>query len=181
MDFWCCCIKCGNMTQTLYFLIDSHTGIRKRITEEDAQLLNILSTISRENKQHQKSHESHREILTVHIGIPGNTGIIIPLTVQKTVHHVVDRYWLVILNFKWDDAGTPSAAMAPLSPAPTSRRASRIYKGAEPDIYNLSPAPLYMSKRGRYYAAPLLPYRGLKASRGHFPPTVKESIIPDSM
>ena len=158
------------MTYTLYFLIDTTSGVQKRIDAEDARLLYTLSSISRgqlKTRQHQIPLNAPREILTVHIGILGNTGIIIPITVRKTVHHVVDRYWLVILYFKLDDAGTPSAATPPLSPVPPTRRALGRYKDPVPYDYKNHTQSLYMSKRGRYYAAPLLPYRGLKASRGH--------------
>lgn len=137
------------MTYTLYFLIDTTSGVQKRIDAEDARLLYTLSSISRgqlKTRQHQIPLNAPREILTVHIGILGNTGIIIPITVRKTVHHVVDRYWLVILYFKLDDAGNPSAATAPLSPCPHTRRTSGLYRGAGPDIYNMYPTPLYKSE-----------------------------------
>lgn len=163
------------MTYTLYFIFDTTSGVLKRIDVEDARLLYTLSSISRgqlKARQHQIPLNAPREILTVHIGIPGNSGIIIPITVRKTVHHVVDRYWLVILNFMCDDAGTPSPLSPSSPPAIPMTHGLGLYKDMGPDAYRKHTHILYKSKRGRYYAAPLLPYRGLKASRGHFPPTV---------
>jgi len=144
------------MTYTLYFLIDTTSGVQKRIDVKDARLLYTLSSISRgqlKTRQHQIPPDAPREILTVHIGIPGNTGIIIPITVRKTVHHVVDRYWLVILYFKLDDAGNPSAATAPLSPAPPTRRTSGLYRGAGPDIYKMYHTPLYKRNMTKAFVA----------------------------
>lgn len=167
------------MTYTLYFLIDTTSGVQKRIDVKDARLLYTLSSISRgqlKARQHQIPLNTPREILTVHIGIPGNSGIIIPITVRKTVHHVVDRYWLVILYFKLDDAGNPSAATAPLSPTPPTRRPSGLYRGAGPDIYKMYPTPLFKSKRGHCYTMSLLPCRGQKASRGLYTLTVNKNF-----
>lgn len=149
--------KSSDMNTQQNFLLVSADAIQSIDTTEALTYLLITSSISWAAKRRWDLKNRAQERMTSFQGIHPLTGD----TVCVTVHPVLDNRWLLTVIVKQNrDAGTPSAATPPLSPTPPSRRTSHIYRGAEPDIYKMSPAPLYMSKRGRYYAAPLLPYRG---------------------
>lgn len=99
------------------------------------RLLFILSFLSREQRRHPLASFRTRERTTVPIGIL-NTVLPVSFIIEKSIFHVGGHQWLIILWLSFDgDAGTPSAAAAPLSPVPPALRASGIYKNMGPDAY----------------------------------------------
>ena len=144
------------------FLLISADAIKCIGASEALSYLIISSSISWAARRYRDHYNRTQERMTSFQGIHPLTGD----TVCVTVHPVFDSRWLMTVIVHQDrDAGTPSAATPPLSPSTPTRRASRIYRGAEPDIYKMSPAPLNMSKTGPGEAPSDLPCRGLKRPR----------------
>lgn len=165
--------KSSDMNTQQIFLLISADAIQSIDATEALTYLRITSSLSWAAKRHRDYYSRTQERMTSFQGIHPLTGD----TVCVTVHPVFDSRWLMtVIVHQGRDAGTPSAATPPLSPSTPTRRASRIYRGAEPDTYKMSPAPLNMSKRGHCYTMSLLPCRGQKASRGLYTLTVNKNF-----
>lgn len=143
------------MKYTQYLLISADSV--ERISAAKALIYLTLSSSSRTNRRHFRQLATIREQMTSFIGIHFLTGI----PVKIDFYPVAGGQWLLVVSFSGDsDAGTPSAATLPFSPTPSGRRASGMYKFSGASAYKEHTQNLYMSKRGRYYAPPLLPCRG---------------------
>ena len=147
------------MIEKLFFIFNDENGRLERVAKHSVRLLYILSFLSREQQRHPSASYRTRERSTVPIGI-FNTVLPVSLIFEKTFLHVTGHHWLIVLKLSFDgDAGTPSAATAPLSPVPPTLRTSGRYKASGPDVYKKHTQSLYLSKRGRYFVPPLLPCR----------------------
>lgn len=139
------------------FLLISVDSVKRIDAREALTHLLIASSISRAAKRDWDLKNRTREMMTSFSGIQPFTGD----TIYVKAHPILDGRWLLTVTVDQNrDAGTPSAATLPFSPTPPGRRASGMYKFSGASAYKEHTQNLYMSKRGRYYAPPLLPCRG---------------------
>lgn len=147
------------MIDKLFFIYNGDNGRSYRVANNSMRLLFILSFLSREIGRHPLASFRTRERTTVLIGIL-NTVIPVILILEKTYFRISAKSWLVVAELSIDgNAETPSAAVPPHSPVPPTLCASGKYRDSGSRHYKLSLRSLYLSKRGRYFAPPLLPCR----------------------
>lgn len=147
--------------EAIKYLLFSGDGLRDISPSEALLYLTYSASFSRHNLRHSVSIDRSRETMTLFQGTLFISGIPVYVVLSITVFPIEARLLLMVISQElYMDAGTPAAAACSTAPPnPHAHRASGTYKDTGPDDYKNHPPTLYMSKRGRYFAPPLLPCR----------------------